>query len=166
MTATLTQRYITGTTKNLGAASEGDVRAELEASNADALDARIEQGVQRADAERAVLTELGDPALLAAGYGDRPLHLIGPRHYLTWARLLRILLTTLPLITFIGAALVESFSNDSIGEIIATGIPAGLSVGVPVAFWVTLVFAVLERIGITTAAHWNVDHLRSSEVVT
>ena len=28
-----------------------------------------------------------------------------------------------------------------------------------VAFWVPLVFAVLERIGITTAAHWNVDHL-------
>ena len=159
MTATLTQRYITATTKSLGPASEGDVRAELEASIADAIDARVEQGVQRADAERAVLTELGDPALLAAGYADRPLHLIGPRHYLTWVRLLRILLTTIPLITFGGVSLIQSFSNDSIGEIIAAGTTAGLSVGVHVAFWVTLVFAVLERTGTTTGARWNVDRL-------
>ena len=159
MTATLTQRYITATTKSLGAASEGDVRAELEASIADAIEARVEQGVQRADAERAVLTELGDPALLAAGYTDRPLHLIGPRYYLTWVRLLRILLTTIPLITFGGVALIQSFSNDSIGEIIAAGIAAGLSAGVYVAFWVTLVFAILERTGTITGARWNVDRL-------
>ena len=159
MTATLTQRYITATTKNLGAALESDVRAELEASIADAIEARIEQGVQQADAERAVLTELGDPALLAAGYADRQLHLIGPRYYLTWVRLVRILLTTVPIITAVGAALVESFSNDSIGEIIAAGITMGLSAIVYVAFWVTLVFAVLDRLRTTTGAHCNVDRL-------
>ncbi|TFD91371.1 permease prefix domain 1-containing protein [Cryobacterium serini] len=157
MTAKLTQRYITATTKNLGTASESDVRAELEGSIADAIDARVEQGIRRADAERAVLTELGDPALLAAAYADRPLHLIGPRHYLTWARLLKILLATVPLFTFLGIALMESFSNDSIGEIIAAGITMGLSVAVHVTFWVTLLFAVLERIGTTTRGHWNVD---------
>ncbi|TFD58164.1 hypothetical protein E3T39_12760 [Cryobacterium suzukii] len=159
MTATLTQRYITATTKNLGTASDADVRAELEGSIADAIDARVEQGVKRVDAERAVLTELGDPALLAAGYADRPLHLIGPRHYLTWARLLKILLATVPLVTFIGVALIESFSNDSIGEIIAAGITMGLSVAVHVTFWLTLLFAVLERIGTTSRGHWNVDRL-------
>ena len=30
-----------------------------------------------------MLTELGDPVILAAEYADRPLHLIGPRYYLT-----------------------------------------------------------------------------------
>ena len=160
MTTTLTQRYITATTKNLGAASESDVRDELEGSIADAIDARVEQGIERADAERTVLTELGDPALLAAGYADRSLHLIGPRHYLTWLRLLVILLATVPPITFISAALVESFSNDSIGEIIAAGITMGLSVAVHVAFWVTVLFAVLERLGATTRGRWNVDRLR------
>ena len=35
----------------------------------------------RAEAELAALTELGDPVRLAAGYTDRPLHLIGPGVY-------------------------------------------------------------------------------------
>ena len=159
MTATLTQRYITATTKNLSAALESDVRAELEGSIADAIDARVDQGIKRAEAERAVLTELGDPALLAAGYADRPLHLIGPRLYLHWLRLLKIVLATVPLITFIGVTLVESFSNNSIGEIIAAGITMGLSVAVYVTFWVTVIFAVLERLGAATRGRWNVDRL-------
>ena len=32
------------------------------------------------------------PAMLAARYADRPLHLIGPRYFPTWWRLLRLLL--------------------------------------------------------------------------
>ena len=39
-----------------------------------------------------MLTELGDPDKLAAGYTDRPLYLIGPRYYLDWWRLLKLLL--------------------------------------------------------------------------
>src|SRR5690625_6334720 len=58
---------------------QDDVRAELTTSITDAIDARTEQGEDPETAERAVLTELGDPAVLAAEYVDRPLHLIGPR---------------------------------------------------------------------------------------
>ncbi len=55
-----------------------DLSAELRASIADQIDARVESGESRDAAERAVLIELGDPDALAAGYTDRPLHLIGP----------------------------------------------------------------------------------------
>lgn len=52
------------------------------------------------EAEREVLTDLGDPAVLAAGYVDRSPQLIGPRLYLTWSRLLKRLLSIVPSIVF------------------------------------------------------------------
>ncbi|WP_105035707.1 hypothetical protein [Cryobacterium aureum] len=79
-------------------------------------------------------------------------------------RVLRILLATIPLITFGGVALTHSFSNDSIGEIIASGITAGLSAAVYVAFWVTLIFALLERTGTSIRTRWNVDRLPEQKV--
>ena len=105
---TLTERYIAATTASLPAESQQDVRAELGVSIADAVEARIEQGEDPAAAERAVLTELGDPVVLAAGYADRPLHLIGPRYYLTWWRLLKALLIIVPLCALGGVAVAHS----------------------------------------------------------
>ena len=69
-----------------------DLAAELRASIADDIDARIDAGEPAADAERAVLSELGDPDKLGAGYAERPLWLIGPRYYLQWRRLVTLLL--------------------------------------------------------------------------
>ena len=47
-------------------------------------------GQDPATAEREVLTELGNPAQLAARYADRRLQLIGPTYYLAWLRLLKL----------------------------------------------------------------------------
>ena len=159
MTTTLTQRYIAATAKSLSPAAQVDVRAELEASIADAIEGRVEQGEKREDAERAVLTELGDPAVLAAGYADRPLHLIGPRYYVTWWRLVKLLLIIVPVCVVGGVALGQTLSDAPIGTIIGQSIAAGLSSIVHVCFWVTLVFAVLERAGADTGLQWDVDQL-------
>lgn len=43
-TATLTERYISATIRSLTPEVQNDVRAELEASIADAIDAKLEQG--------------------------------------------------------------------------------------------------------------------------
>ena len=65
-------------------------------------------------AERAVLTDLGDPDKLAAGYTDRPLHLIGPRYYLDWWRLLKLLLwIVLPCAAF-GVALGQTLAGERV----------------------------------------------------
>ena len=38
------------------------------------------------------LAKLGNPAVLASGYLDRPMHLIGPRYYEMYISLLKIIL--------------------------------------------------------------------------
>lgn len=158
-TSTLTERYIAATVKSLPAASEADVRAELEASIADAIEARVEQGEPPADAEHAVLSELGDPGVLAARFADRPLQLIGPRYYLTWWRLLKLLLLIVPPVAIVGSALAQSLAGAPLGEIIGSSIGVGFSVVLHVAFWVTLVFAVLDRTGADTGLRWDVSQL-------
>ena len=96
MTDTLTTRYIDAVTRSVPERQRDDVARELAAAIADQIDARLVAGEAPGDAERIVLTELGDPERLAAGYADRPLHLIGPRYYLEWKRLLVLLLWIVP----------------------------------------------------------------------
>lgn len=158
-TTTLTERYISATIRSLRPGTQEDVRAELEASIADAIEARVEQGEAPDSAERAVLTELGDPGILAAGYADRPLHLIGPRYFLTWWRLLKLLLIIVPLCAAVGVTIAELIDGASVGEVIGTVVGVTLSVVVHLCFWVTLVFFVLERTGADTGERWNIDQL-------
>lgn len=158
-TASLTERYISATVRSLRPEAQDDVRAELEASIADAVEARREQGEDPRAAERAVLTDLGDPGILAAGYADRPLHLIGPKYYLTWWRLLKILLWIVPTFAAIGVALAKILEFATIGETIGAVTVAIIMSIVHVGFWTTLVFAVLERTATDAGATWTVDQL-------
>ena len=106
MTATtLTDRYVAAAMRTVPEKQRDDLGAELRASIDDQIDARVENGEPHGDAERAVLTELGDPDKLAAGYTDRPLYLIGPRYYLDWWRLLKLLLWIVPACAAFGVAL-------------------------------------------------------------
>src|SRR5882672_5085367 len=93
-TTSLTDRYVDATLRRLPGRQRPDIEKELRASIADAVDDRLVAGSDPAEAERAVLTELGDPARLASGYADRPLQLIGPALYLDYTRLLGALLAT------------------------------------------------------------------------
>jgi hypothetical protein len=159
-TATLTERYIGATIRSLPPTAQDDVRAELEASIADAVEARLEQGETPAEAERAVLTELGDPGILAASYADRPLHLIGPRFYLAWWRLLKLLLIIVPVCVLGGVALGQVIAQAPVGEVIGSSIAASLSSIVHIAFWTTLVFFILERTNSESSLpEWDVDQL-------
>ena len=155
----LTDRYVDETVKHLPTASRRDVRDELHASIVDAAEARLAEGEHPDAAERAVLDGLGDPAVLAARYADRPLQLIGPRYYLPWLRLLRLLLIIVPTCAFVGVALGQAIADAPIGEIIGQSIGVALTTVVHIAFWVTLVFAVLERTGADPGESWTVDRL-------
>lgn len=158
-TTTLTERYVSATIRSLPAEAQADVRAELEASIADAIEARREQGETEAAAERAVLTGLGDPGILAAGYAERPLHLIGPRYYLVWWRLLRLLLWIVPGFAALGVAIAKILEFATIGETIGAVVVAVITVVVHVGFWTTLVFAILERTATDPGVRWSVDQL-------
>lgn len=161
MTTDLTERYLRATLSGLPAAAQEDVRAELTASIMDATEARIEQDPtpDPVAAERAVLTELGDPAILAAQYADRPLHLIGPRYYLTWLRLLRLLLWIVPAVAVVGVAIGQVLVHAPLGTVIGQALSVGIGAIVHVSFWVTLVFMILERTGADPGMTWDLDQL-------
>lgn len=163
MTTELVERYIAATIRSLPSDVQNDVRAELTASITDAIEARIEQGEDPDAAERAVLTELGDPAVLAAGYVDRPLHLIGPRYFLTWWRLLKLLLAIAPTVAFVGVAFGQLIAEAPIGTVVGEAIVAAIGAVVHVFFWVTIVFVVLERSGAETGISWDVDQLPEAQ---
>ena len=163
--ATLTERYVQAVTRSIPEAQRDDVAAELRGSIADQLDARIEAGEPAEAAERAVLTALGDPDKLAAGMIDRPLHLIGPRYYLDWWRLLKLLLWIVPPIAAFGIALGQTLAGAPIGAIIGTTIGGTLTVIVHLAFWTAFVFFLIERYEVGGAKEggvsnpWTLDDL-------
>jgi len=157
---TLTDRYVWAAVRAVPEAQRAEFGRELRERIGDELDARTEQGIPPADAERATLVELGDPAALAANYVDRPLHLIGPRYFLTWKRLLTMLFTIVLPIAVGAIVLAEALSGAPIGEIIGSAISSGISIAAHLAFWTTLVFAIIERSpGTKPLAEWTPEML-------
>ncbi|WP_203580198.1 permease prefix domain 1-containing protein [Microbacterium hibisci] len=159
--ATLTDRYVDAATRSIPENQRPDLAAELRGSIDDQIEARIAEGEDPASAERAVLTDLGDPDKLAAQYADRPLWLVGPKYFLDWWRLLKLLLSIVPACVACGLSLALVLDGQSFGEIVGTVVPVLLSVVVHLAFWTTLVFVVLERSGQDTlnGSRWSPDQL-------
>ncbi len=155
-----TDRYLLVATRSVPESGRAELAAELRASIVDAIEARTANGEPHEAAERAVLTGLGDPERLAAGYLDRPLQLIGPEYYLDWWRLLKLLLwIALPVAT-LGIALGRVLSGATVGEVIGAIVTAILTVGVHLVFWTTLLFVIIERTGARRPrAAWSLDSL-------
>ncbi|WP_353809188.1 permease prefix domain 1-containing protein [Agromyces sp. SYSU T00194] len=142
---TLTDRYVQATARYLPERQRAELARELRERIGDRRDAMIDEGHDPADAERATLVELGDPAVLAAGYADRPMQLIGPRTYLAWLRVLKLVLAiALPVVAGI-SLLAQLLSGATAGEVAAGVFGAVLNTALQVLFWVTLVFALIDR---------------------
>jgi hypothetical protein len=144
---TLTDRYVWAVLKSLPEGKRTDIDRELRASIADDVDARVAAGERPDAAEKAVLTELGEPMRLAAGYAGRPLALIGPDLYVDYVRLLKLLAVTVIPIVAITLFVINALTGAAPGELIGSTIGIVISVGVHLGFWVTLVFAIVERTG-------------------
>jgi hypothetical protein len=143
--ATLTDRYVDAAMRTVPEAQRTDLAAELRGSIDDQIEARVAEGQALDEAERAVLTELGDPDKLAAGYTERPLWLIGPRYYLTWWRLLKLLWAIVPACAAFGVALAQTLAGEDFGTTVGAVVSVTLSVIVHIGFWTTLVFFIVER---------------------
>ncbi|MFF9869904.1 HAAS signaling domain-containing protein [Streptomyces sp. NPDC013953] len=157
---TLADRYVDEVVRHIPAGQRDDVAAELRATIADTVEARGTVGQEAA--ERAVLTELGDPLRLAARYADRPLALIGPAFYPAYKRLLVLLLSTaLPVVMAVTMGL-DVLDGKGLGEVIGSGVETALTVGAQMIAWLTVVFAVAERSGKRVEAvgrEWTPDDL-------
>ncbi len=143
--STLTDRYITATLTRLPDAKRADIERELRASIADAVDDRLTAGEEPATAEYAVLSELGDPARLAAGYADRPQHLIGSAYYFDYIRLLTTLGVVVVPIVAVAVALAKALNAAAFGTVVGATVGATLTTAVHLFFWVTLAFVAIER---------------------
>ncbi|WP_431914393.1 permease prefix domain 1-containing protein [Micromonospora carbonacea] len=158
--SSLTDRYLAATLRAVPAPRRAEIADELRASIADMIDGRTDAGQDRETAEREVLTELGNPERLAARYADHRLQLIGPTYYLAWRRLLRLLLATVPIAIGALVAVLDAVDGGSVGSAIGVGGTTGIEVVVQVAFWVTLTFAVVERLSLPVRLpRWTVDQL-------
>ena len=141
---TLTDRYIAATLRSVPEKSRGDLERELRASIGDDVDARVAKGEKPDAAEVAVLTELGDPALLAASYAGPQRYLIGPRFFHGYTRTLAMVFAFTMPTTWAVLLAVWIAAGNSVGAAIVTSSAAALAVGMIAAFWTTVGYAVVE----------------------
>ncbi|MCU6599441.1 hypothetical protein OCO53_03015 [Peribacillus frigoritolerans] len=143
----LIELYIQEVTRRLPEKNRADIALELQSTIEDMLpEDHTEQDV------KAVLLKLGDPVTLASGYRDRPMHLIGPRYYDVYISLLKMILpiaAVISLIALVGDNPFRDTGNtvmEAILKIIGKGISGIINTGIQVFFWLTLSFAILERL--------------------
>ena len=88
-TPTLTDRYVSAVLSGVPTGDRPELEREIRALIADTVDAKTADGTLAADAaERAALTELGDPGALASRYtAGRADYLLGPNVYPVWRAL-------------------------------------------------------------------------------
>lgn len=157
---TLTDRYVHAVLRSLSPQQREGIERELRATIADDVDARTASGASPKEAERAALVRLGEPARLAAGYANRRLTLIGPAFYVDYIRLLKLLLAIVLPFAALGIAIARSLDGSEPGEVIGAVVGTTISVGIHLCFWVTVVFAILERAGTKTPiVEFDPDHL-------
>ncbi len=144
---TLTERYVRAVLRSVPSSQRDDLEPEIRALVADAIEARTADGqLDPDDAERAALTELGDPAALAARYTGATLHLIGPQVYPIWLRTVTMLLVIVVPIAGIGVLVAKFIEGATVGQAIFGSISTAFQVVVHMTFWFTLVFAIIERV--------------------
>ncbi|MGR3766292.1 HAAS signaling domain-containing protein [Rossellomorea sp. NS-SX7] len=143
----LVELYIQEVMRRLPEKNRDDIALELRSTIEDMLPEEYSE-----DDVREVLTSLGDPAVLASNYQDRPMHLIGPRYYDLYITLLKLILPIAAAVTFIVLAVssVLSYSGESnpialFLSIAGNGVVEVIGTGMQVFFWLTVTFAVIER---------------------
>lgn len=143
----LIEVYIQEVTRRLPEKNREDIALELRSTIGDMLpDDYSEEDV------KAVLEKLGSPVTLAAGYRDRPMHLIGPRYFDVYVTLLKMILpiaAVISLISMIAEYFIGYGGNEAVINVVLSlmgqGIWRIIEVSVQVFFWLTLVFAIIER---------------------
>lgn len=161
----LKDRYVGAVLRAIPEDQRSDVDTELRAAIEDAIDSRVETGENSSEAEVAVLTDLGDPDLLAAQYTGRPLWVLGPRYYLAWLRVVRRLLTFVPALVGVVSAVIRFVVDGNPVEALLGGVWTGVMAVIHVLFWTTLGFVVAERVEysgemqVIPMGKWKVDYL-------
>ncbi|MFJ1106728.1 hypothetical protein SNE23_13765 [Bacillus sp. RA(2023)] len=167
--------YVEEVAKRLPEKNRDDIILELRSTIEDMLPDDYNE-----DDEKRVLEKLGSPVSLANGYLDRPMHLIGPRYFDVYTTLLKMIIpiaAVIALITMVAENFVgydgEQAILNVILNVIGKGIGEIIEVGLHVFFWLTVVFAILERTDkdkgtqplTTSLKKWTPDDLKNTSYV-
>ncbi|PEY30632.1 hypothetical protein CN354_24845 [Bacillus cereus] len=171
----LIEIYIQEVTRRLPEKNREDIALELRSTIEDMLlDDYSEKNI------KGVLETLGNPAILARKYRDQPMHLIGPHYFETYVTLLKMILPIAAIISlisiiteyFIGYHGEEAVIN-VVFDMIGFSIGRIVEVCIHVFFWLTLVFALIERVNhskgsqpfITKFTKWTADDLKNTPYI-
>jgi hypothetical protein len=161
-TTTWTDRYLSAILKGIPVDQRSAVDAELRQAIDTSVSERMAQGEDPQTAEQIVLRGLGDPMRVSATYSGRSLSLIGPNFYPEYIRLLRLLVSIVVPIVTVVVGIMTALSGESLWSVVLAAVGSGFMVGIQIAFWVTLVFAVLDRRttdGSAVTSEWDLDDL-------
>ena len=163
--------YIQEVTRRLPDKIRTDIDLELRSTIEDMLPENFGE-----DDVKEVLNQLGNPVVLANGYKDQPMYLIGPRYFDVYISLIKMILPIA-----VGIALIAFITEFFIGyngegeiinvilAVIGKGIGTIIEVGIQFFFWVTLIFALIERFDkekdpqplTTSLEKWTADNLKN-----
>lgn len=155
----LTERYVGATLRSIPMRQRDDIEAELRASVADAVEARLANGEDEKTAEKEVLIGLGDPDRLASGYTGQPGYLIGPDHFFAYRRLLAVLLVTVVPVVMAVTGVGQVIAGEDVGGVVTQALGIGVTLVVHVVFWTTLVFYFIDRSDTPTGTEWSLSDL-------
>jgi hypothetical protein len=172
---TLTDRYVAEVARRLPERSRDDIGREIRATIADMVDSRGGEGGGDGggteEVERAVIVELGDPAVLARRYADQPQHLVGPEIYPAFMRLMTWVVPLVAVVSIASSSMTYATTDDAptLGEMAGTIIGQLVVAMVMTVGIGTIIAALLERLvpvddrhellGAVPHATWSVDDL-------
>lgn len=147
----LIDTYIYEVTRRLPEKNRKDIAMELRSTIEDMLPENYtEENVMEQ------LEKLGNPAVLAASYRDTPNYLIGPKVYDAYIHTTKLIIPWAILVTIlvhVVESIVQFTGEQSILHVIienfANIIPGIIMTLIHVFFWVTMVFIVIERVGLS-----------------
>ncbi|OMC84553.1 hypothetical protein [Viridibacillus sp. FSL H8-0123] len=171
----LIDKYIHEVTRRLSQKDRAAIALELKATIEDMLPSDYtEKDIKEA------LVKLGDPAVLAKTYQDKPMYLIGPIYFQSYISLLKTIVPIAMTIALIAFVIDFAFSYEGdeallmvVLKLVGNGIGMMLEVAIQVFFWLTLIFAFLERFAkepkeeiLTGLQKWTLDDLNKVQLTT
>ncbi|MGE7837323.1 hypothetical protein [Viridibacillus arvi] len=171
----LIDKYIYEVTRRLSQKDRAAIALELKATIEEMLPSDFtEEDVKEA------LVKLGDPAVLAKNYQEKPRYLIGPLYYQSYISLLKMIVPIAMTIALISFVIDFAFSYEGdealimvVLTLVGNGIGMMVEVAIQVFFWLTLIFALLERFAkdpkeeiLTGLKKWTLDDLNKVQLNT
>ena len=165
---TPTDRYLDAVAREVPHNRRDEVRARLRERIDVDLTRRVAAGTPAAEAERRALEALGDPRRVADEAAG-PRWLVGPRVYPAYLRVLRLVAAiALPVIAA-AVAIVSGLAGQNPVEVVFSALAAVAGAAVQIAFWVTIVFVVMDRSGVQPPPmrrSWTIEDLPAPARVT